>query len=123
MNIKKIKKLPKITLMLYIYATIMLVFAIFNIYTSNKYIEGLMLQGFKPAEQMTDVIKFYIEAVTPYVFYSICITVLGYIVKILKNFVSTENELKEVTNYEERQIVKDEEEDIVEELLRESKSI
>lgn len=81
MKLKKMKKVQKVTLILNIVAIVMGVFAIFNIYTSHMYILSLVEKGFNPSTQVTEVINYYLTAVTPYVFYGICLAALSYIIK------------------------------------------
>lgn len=120
MNTVESKKTSKIILGLNICAAIMMVFAIFNIYASNKYISDLVMQGFKPSEQIGDVIKFYLNAVTPYTFYAICLYVLGTIVKKIDFLLDRDNKVTEYKVCEENKISTEGEEDIVEILLKES---
>lgn len=121
MNIVENKNTSKITLVLNICVVLMLVFAIFNIYTSSKYISDLAMEGFKPSEQIADVIKFYLNAVTPYSFYAICLYVLGVIVKKVDFLLDTKNKVTEFKGSKEKQISADNEEDIVEILLKENR--
>lgn len=75
-----IKRVPKISIILYSLATIMTICTIFITYKSNVYISGLVEQGFNPSKEIVEVINYYIVTVTPYVFYTICLFTLGYIV-------------------------------------------
>ncbi|MEG1002848.1 MAG: hypothetical protein RSF37_05545 [Clostridium sp.] len=85
-------KAPKGTLILNILATLMGACAVFNIYTSNIYINNLIKQGLDVSKQLTDVISYYLNAVTPYIVYCICFVALGYII----NKVVYLTEIKEV---------------------------
>ncbi len=81
MKLKKMEKVQKVTLLLNIIAIVMGIFALFNIYTSHMYILSLVEKGFNPSTQVTEVINYYLTAVTPYVFYGICLAALSYIIK------------------------------------------
>ncbi|MGL5354201.1 MAG: hypothetical protein ACRDA5_12895 [Clostridium sp.] len=81
MKLQERKKVTKATLILNIMAIVMMIFAIFNVYMSQKYISSLIKQGFDPIKEIAQVINYYANAVTPYVFYAICLAALSYIIK------------------------------------------
>ncbi|MBZ9691204.1 hypothetical protein [Clostridium sp. M14] len=91
MNLQGKNKIPKTTFVLNILATVMGIFAIFNLYTSYKYIAGLIEKGFDPIKQLSDVINYYLNSVTQYVFYGICLFTLGYIIKKVAYLVDAMN--------------------------------
>lgn len=70
-----------VRLILNIGAVIMGVLAVFNAYVAHKYISGLILNGLKVKEQLTDVINCYATSITPYVFYGLSLFTLSFIVK------------------------------------------
>lgn len=119
-NIER-KKGSAIAVILNCLGIIMMLLAIFSIYNSNKYIEGLVLQGFEPSKQMVQVINYYITSVTPYVFYGICLFVFAYIVKKLEFLIRSN--ISETSSIEKTEKILDaeieEEDDIVAALLRE----
>lgn len=112
------KKVPKATLILSISAMVMGVFAIFNIYTSYMYISNLTKQGFVPSEQITEVINYYLTAVTPYVFYGICLASLGYITQKVLYLIGANTVRKVEEEYLEKPSVEKHVYDDIDELLR-----
>ncbi|MGL5346283.1 MAG: hypothetical protein ACRDA3_02945 [Peptostreptococcaceae bacterium] len=81
MRTVEIKKVPKITIVLYICGALMTLCAMFMIYRSNTYISGLVAQGFDASKERGEVINYYLATVTPYIFYTIALFSLGYIVQ------------------------------------------
>lgn len=81
MKLQYRNKVSKATQILNTMAILMVIFAIFNIYTSHMYISSLIKQGFDPIKQITEVINYYLNSVTQYVFYAICLAALSYIIK------------------------------------------
>jgi len=118
MKLLERKKEPKVTLTLNIMAIFMVIFAIFNIYTSNKYIADLVKQGFKPSNQVSEVINYYLTAVTPYVFYAICLFALGYIIKKVVYLVDDESLNRLVKENLGRPSVANNEDDDIDMLLK-----
>ena len=86
---------------------------IFNIYTSYKHISNLILQGFEPSKQLAEVINYYLISVTPYVFYGICLFLLGFIIKQI-SYIGNCNE---VCGNTEKSVVEQENDDIVDDIL------
>lgn len=81
MKFQEIKKCPMAIIILNIMIIVMVIISMFSIYTSQIYISELVKQGFNPTEQIAEVIKYYINSITPYVFYTICLATLSCIVK------------------------------------------
>ncbi|MDM8128932.1 hypothetical protein QUV80_10660, partial [Paraclostridium benzoelyticum] len=71
MKSSDIKKVPKLTVILYICAILMALSTIFIIYKSNVYISDLVKEGFDPKKELVEVINYYLVTVTPFVFYTI----------------------------------------------------
>lgn len=97
-----IKKAPKLTVILYICATLMALSTIFIIYKSNVYIADLVKEGFDPKKELVEVINYYLVTVTPFVFYTISLLTLGYIVKKIDYITKGKEEIKEKSVYLER---------------------
>lgn len=76
-----VKKMPKMSILLYSCSILMALCILFVIYKSNTYISGLVEQGFDPKKEIVEVINYYLGAITPFVFYTISLTALGYIVQ------------------------------------------
>lgn len=112
------KKVQKVTLILNIVAIVMGVFAIFNIYTSHMYILSLVEKGFNPSTQVTEVINYYLTAVTPYVFYGICLAALSYIIKNNVCLVDANNTTKIDRECLEKVSVESNEDDEIEMLFK-----
>ncbi|GAA0706540.1 hypothetical protein GCM10008904_15240 [Paraclostridium ghonii] len=79
------KKNPKITRILYGCAAVMALLIIFNISAVTSQIADAMSKGAKISGQLGVVIGLYVNTVTPYVFYTIALFSLGYIIKKLED--------------------------------------
>lgn len=102
MKSSDIKKVPKLTVILYICAILMALSTIFIIYKSNVYISDLVKEGFDPKKELVEVINYYLVTVTPFVFYTISLITLGYIVKKIYYITEGKEEIKEKSIYLER---------------------
>lgn len=98
-----IKKAPKMTIVLYLCATLMTLCTMFIIYKSNTYISSLVAQGFEPSKELGEVINYYLSMVTPYVFYTICLFSLGYIVQKIDCVIINQENMKETNGYLENE--------------------
>lgn len=121
METVQIRKTSKLIMILNVFGGVMMVFALFNIYTSYKYISGLVVQGFVPSKQMAQVANYYMTSVTPYAFYGICLFALAYIAKRVDCLIVDGNKTEVNKIYEDRviEIEQEEDDDIVETLLNE----
>ncbi|MGL4796528.1 MAG: hypothetical protein ACRDB0_00035 [Paraclostridium sp.] len=96
---KDIKKFTKISIALYSCSLIMVICTVFIIYKSNTYISSLVSQGFNPSREIAEVINYYLSTVTPFIFYTIVLFALGYIVQKInviiqdKELIISKNEL------------------------------
>lgn len=97
-----IKKAPKFTIILYLCSIVMALFTIFIMYKSNVYISDLIKEGFDPKKEIVEVINYYLVTVTPFVFYTISLITLGYIVKKIYYITEVKEEIKEKSIYLER---------------------
>ena len=70
----------------------------FTIYKSNTYISSLVVQGFDPSKEIVEVINYYISTVTPFVFYTISLFSLGYVVKKIDCIIK--NQTLKIENYQ-----------------------
>lgn len=102
MKSSDIRKVPKLTVILYICATLMALSTIFIIYKSNVYISDLVKEGFDPKKQIVEVINYYLVTVIPFVFYTISLITLGYIVKKIDYITKGKEVIKEKSVYLER---------------------
>lgn len=102
MKSSDMKKAPKLTVILYICATLMALSTIFIIYKSNVYISDLVKEGFDPKKELVEVINYYVVTVIPFVFYTISLITLGYIVKKIDYITKGKEEIKEKSIYLER---------------------
>lgn len=102
MKSSDMKKSPKLTLILYICSTLMALSTIFIIYKSNVYISDLVKEGFDPKKELVEVINYYLVTVIPFVFYTISLITLGYIVKKIDYITKGKEEIKEKAIYLER---------------------
>ncbi|WP_419742436.1 hypothetical protein [Paraclostridium dentum] len=102
MKSSDIKKSPKLTVILYVCATLMALSTIFIIYKSNVYISDLVKEGFDPKKEIVEVINYYLVTVIPFVFYTISLITLGYIVKKIDYITKGKEEIKEKSVYLER---------------------
>lgn len=91
-----------IVVVLYVISSITAIYTLFSIYNSYIYISGLVNNnGLVISEQLMSVISYYINASMPYVFYTIAIWGIGYIIYKLDNLKMYE------TNSEDNQVEKD----------------
>ncbi|MBB6714426.1 hypothetical protein [Clostridium gasigenes] len=119
MKLQERNKVSKATKILNTMAIIMVIFAIFNIYTSHMYISSLIKQGFDPIKQITEVINYYLNSVTQYVFYGICLAVLSYIIKKVVYLGDVDSINKLDKDYLEKASVVEEEYDEIDMILKE----
>lgn len=91
-----------IVVVLYVISSVTAIYTLFSIYNSYIYISGLVNNnGLVISEQLMSVISYYINASMPYVFYTIAIWGIGYIIYKLDNLKMYE------TNSEDNQVEKD----------------
>ncbi|NKF06189.1 hypothetical protein J1C67_02415 [Clostridium gasigenes] len=119
MKLQERNKVSKATKILNTMAIIMVIFAIFNIYTSHMYISSLIKQGFDPIKQITEVINYYLNSVTQYVFYGICLAALSYIIKKVVYLGDVDSINKLDKDYLEKESVVEEEYDEIDMILKE----
>ncbi|MGL4449831.1 MAG: hypothetical protein ACRCTZ_01400 [Sarcina sp.] len=67
-------------IMLYIAGVIMGLSTILILYKSNIYIYGLKKEGLDIAKEFIDVVNYYISTLAPFIFYTIVLFTLGYLV-------------------------------------------
>ena len=75
---------------------------IFIIYKSNVYISDLVKEGFDPKKEIVEVINYYLVTVIPFVFYTISLITLWYIVKNIDYIPNVKEEIKQKSVYLER---------------------
>ncbi|MBU3089417.1 hypothetical protein KPL42_13045 [Clostridium gasigenes] len=119
MKLQYRNKVSKATQILNTMAIVMVIFAIFNIYTSHMYISSLIKQGFDPIKQITEVINYYLNSVTQYVFYGICLAALSYIIKKVVYLGDVDSINKLDKDYLEKESVVEEEYDEIDMILKE----
>lgn len=110
-----IKKVSKITIILYSCATIMAICTMLIIYKSNTYISNLVAQGFDPKNEILEVINYYLITVTPFIFYTVSLFSLGYIVKKIDNIMK--NQEISIVNNEYLNIESENEDDEIDDLF------
>lgn len=80
------KKLP-IVILLYCLASVIGVYTLITVYNSYTYISQLVSQkGLVISEQLLNVITYYMNASLPYLFYTISIWGIGYIIDKINCF-------------------------------------
>lgn len=104
----------KIVIVLKIMAVIMGMLSIFNLYMANRYIDGLVGQGFKISSQLPEVINSYVTTIAPYVFYGLVLFALAI---IIENRSTRLIEDRNINKLDERDKIQ--ETDVVDELLSE----
>ena len=102
----KSKKVSKAAVTLYAIATVMLGITIYYAYSCYAYVTSIAEQGFVISENLTDTINYYLSTLTPYVFYTICLVAIGYILQQVKKILSlqsvnVEEEINKDIEYEE----------------------
>lgn len=89
---KKINKKSILPIVFYVVAGLIAIYSLFTIYTSYTYITSLVDAGsINVTEQLSDVVNYYVSSSMPYIFYSISIWSIGYVISKL-------NEIKEAIN-------------------------
>ena len=89
------KKSKIVSTILDVSAGIMAVLALFSTYNSYKYISGLVAKGLEISDQLIEVINVYVNAISPYVFYAVCLFGIGHLIKL---YASKEQIIEEDTN-------------------------
>ncbi len=101
MKTKKSKKVSKVAVLLYVFAILVCGITLYNTYTCYDYIASVVEEGFVVADNLTDVINYYISNVIPYVFYTICLGAFGYIIQKVNQF----GQLQQISAVEVEEIV------------------
>ena len=81
---KNIKKVSKVSVVLYLLAIIMLGFGAYQVYACS-----IVEQGFMISDSLSDVVNYYMANVTPYAFYASCLGGLGFLIQKVCAFVNT----------------------------------
>jgi len=105
----KSKKVSKVAVILYALATVMLGITIYYAYTCYAYVASIVEQGFVISENLTDTINYYLSTLTPYVFYTICLVAIGYILQQMKKILSLQTVNAEEAEAEVEEIVDEDE--------------
>lgn len=84
----KSKKVSKASIILYAVATVMLGVTIYYAYTCYAYVASIVEEGFVISENLTDTINYYLSTLTPYVFYTICLAAIRYMIQQMKKILS-----------------------------------
>lgn len=112
---KKDNKKSKSPVVLILYAVSIMfgIYTIFTIYSSYTYISSLVSQGLVISDELGSVISYFVGASSPYLFYSISVWAIGYIISKLNSITC---EMKRYNNEEikEEIIIADSNEVIVE---------
>ena len=95
----KSKKVSKASVTLYALAVVMLGITIYCAYTCYAYVASIVEQGFVISENLTDTINYYLSTLTPYVFYTVCLVAIGYMIQQIKKISSLQT-----VNAEERRL-------------------
>ena len=95
----KSKKVSKAAVTLYAIATVMLGITIYYAYTCCAYVASIVEEGFVISENLTDTINYYLSTLTPYVFYTVCLVAIGYMLQQIKKI-----SLLQSVNVEEREV-------------------
>ena len=66
----------------------MLGITIYYAYSCYAYVTSIAEQGFVISENLTDTINYYLSTLTPYVFYTVCLVAIGYILQQIKKNLS-----------------------------------
>ncbi|MEG0051273.1 MAG: hypothetical protein RR712_03760 [Terrisporobacter sp.] len=83
------KSKSPIVFALYGIAILLGVYTIFTIYNSYTYISSLVAQGLVIKDELQSVVVYYVDASTPYLFYSIVVWAIGYIINKLNHITNT----------------------------------
>lgn len=91
--------------LLYMCSFVMLICTIFIIYRSNVYITSLIDQGLNIKQEFLEVINYYIVNVTPLIFYTIVLLILGYLINLFDSAIQNNNNMnnkKDISKYKFR---------------------
>lgn len=77
------KSKNKISIVLYVVSILVGIYTIFTVYNSYTYISSLVASGLVISEELSNVISYYVQASSPYLFYTIVIWAIGYIINKL----------------------------------------
>lgn len=97
----------KISIVLYVVSVIVGIYTLFTVYTSYTYISGLVANGLVISDELSNVISYYVQASSPYLFYTIVIWAIGYIINKLDT-ISYEIKTSNNTEIEEDFIITEE---------------
>lgn len=84
-----------LAILMYIIAILLGIYTIFTMYNSYTYISNLVDQGFVITDDIKSVITYCVGASVPYLFYTIAIWSIGYIINKLNYII---NEIKLYNN-------------------------
>lgn len=77
------KSKNKISIVLYVVSILVGIYTLFTVYTSYTYISSLVASGLVISDELSNVISYYVQASSPYLFYTIVIWAIGYIINKL----------------------------------------
>ena len=97
----------KISIVLYVVSVLVGIYTLFTVYTSYTYISGLVANGLVISDELSNVISYYVQASSPYLFYTIVIWAIGYIINKLDT-ISYEIKTSNNTEIEEDFIITEE---------------
>lgn len=96
MKKKDTKKKSLISIVFYVLSAIMAVCLLITVYKAHTYVGSLVQQGLVIGDQLFNVVTYYMEAVIPYLFYTIITFGIGYIINKLDNRTNETTEVPEV---------------------------
>lgn len=83
---KQNKRFSKLTILFYVLAILTFIYSIFSIYKSYEYVNALVKAGqLTISSSIGDVIQYFVDNSSAYIFYGFGFGAFGYLIYLLKN--------------------------------------
>ncbi|WP_041139368.1 hypothetical protein [Beduini massiliensis] len=83
---KQNKHFSKLTILFYVFAILTFIYCIFSIYKSYEYVNALVKAGqLTISGNIGDVIQYFVDNSSAYLFYGLGFGAFGYLIQLLKN--------------------------------------
>ncbi|MFQ6860660.1 MAG: hypothetical protein ACLROI_03125 [Beduini sp.] len=121
---KQNKRFSKLTILFYVLAILTFIYSIFSIYKSYEYVNALVKAGqLTISSSIGDVIQYFVDNSSAYIFYGFGFGAFGYLIYLLKNKEAKTDKpaaAEEFTSIdEEEDLLEDEEADLTIEAVAE----
>lgn len=120
---KQNKRFSKLTILFYVLAILTFIYSIFSIYKSYEYVSALVKAGqLTISSSIGDVIQYFVDNTSAYIFYGFGFGAFGYLIYLLKNKTNVPAAIEEFTSIDEEEdddLLEDEEADLTIEVVAE----